>query len=512
MTRSLIPLPLRIARSDTGAAVSLTKRLGNGGTGEVWAAKSGDADVAVKWFYPAHASAGLKRHLAALAAMPAPAPQVGWPTAVVGAEGVDGFGVLLPLRAGRFRTLADHAAGRVSVAALTSVLAAVRFCRLWQDLVDGGLLVTDWSLQDVAFDADGDIWFCNPEGLRPANAANAVAGEPLRACGPLLAPELFAQVAEPSADANRYALAAVLLALLVRARPDALPADPAAWPVGWRDGFGSVPVDGPRGPGELPPSLARWLGLPSATRGLFAAALDPAADPVARPTPAQWTDGLTAFRDALLACPHDGTPFAATADPVTAGTFDAPMPCPACGRPQSPFPQVRITPPDGEPPRTVVLTAQSPVVFADRLRPGGDPLVRVGYVRPHPSEPAVFGYVNQSPAAAQWTAADGVVTPVPSGKPVRLVPGGVLVQDDCALRFVLEPADRPAPPVPPAVADPAPAAAATAPRPVPALDTGPAAAAASPSPPVSLPAVTAAADADASAAVPAPPPAGPVLP
>ena len=435
MTRSLIPATLSLTRPDTGVAVVLDQCLGNGATGEVWSATAAGETVAVKWFFPAQATAELKQHLTTLAKSAAPTVQVAWPAAVVDSDVAPGFGVVLPLRPERFRTLADYIADRVPTAALNTLLAAVQFCRLWQELNRAGMVVTDVSLKDVALDpATGDVWLCNPEGLCPAAAASA---DGLKPAGPLLAPELVAGRAQPSEHTNHYTLAAVLLALLARARPDESPLDRTAWSTDWPAGFGAAVDDAPRPRSAL---LARWLGLPREVRDRFTAALGSGDwNAASRPTPVQWISSLTALRDALLVCPTDGTVFAAAQNPST-GKFDQPTPCPMCGQTQSPFPQVRLTTPGGAT-RSAVLTQQSPFVFENQLKPDGDPLTRVGLVRPHPTEPNVFGYVNQTADPAPWTAPDGAVTPIAPGKPVRMVPGGTLVQGGCELRFFPTAAD-----------------------------------------------------------------------
>src|SRR6478736_4758723 len=95
---------VRVA-SARGSCV-VEKFLGGGGQGEVYQASLDGKPVALKWYYPASATADQQKALETLMRMGAPSDRFLWPTELASAA-TAGFGYIMPLRERRFRSIVD---------------------------------------------------------------------------------------------------------------------------------------------------------------------------------------------------------------------------------------------------------------------------------------------------------------------------------------------------------------------------------------------------------------------
>src|SRR5437588_7519266 len=93
--------------TSSGRAYEVLELLGSGSQGEVYRIARGTSQVALKWYFPAWASVGQRRMLEELTNRPPPGPSFLWPTDLVTAPGVMGFGYLMPLKEDRFRDMTD---------------------------------------------------------------------------------------------------------------------------------------------------------------------------------------------------------------------------------------------------------------------------------------------------------------------------------------------------------------------------------------------------------------------
>ena len=82
----------------TGLPCTVEQFLGGGGQGEVYRAKLGGQVVALKWYFPASATPEQRAALETLVVKGPPNVKFLWPMELASAQGVAGFGYIMPLR------------------------------------------------------------------------------------------------------------------------------------------------------------------------------------------------------------------------------------------------------------------------------------------------------------------------------------------------------------------------------------------------------------------------------
>ena len=89
--------------------------LGGGGQGEVYRAKLGGQDVALKWYFPHYLTQDerLRERLEMAIKAGPPSDRFLWPQELASSAEVDAFGYVMPLREGRFKGIVDLMKRRV---------------------------------------------------------------------------------------------------------------------------------------------------------------------------------------------------------------------------------------------------------------------------------------------------------------------------------------------------------------------------------------------------------------
>src|SRR2546430_3103425 len=96
-----------VRTQSSGLECRVEKFLGGGGQGEVYRATLSGQPVALKWYFPASATADQRAGLETLVRRGAPTDKFLWPIELAVAPGVHGFGYVMQLRPERYKGIVD---------------------------------------------------------------------------------------------------------------------------------------------------------------------------------------------------------------------------------------------------------------------------------------------------------------------------------------------------------------------------------------------------------------------
>src|SRR5438477_6666900 len=102
-----------IRLGSSGSVCVVEEFLGGGGQGEVYRATLDGESVALKWYYPASASADQRTALETLIKMGPPSDRFLWPMQLAKTSSTPGFGYLMPLRQARFKGIVEMMKRRI---------------------------------------------------------------------------------------------------------------------------------------------------------------------------------------------------------------------------------------------------------------------------------------------------------------------------------------------------------------------------------------------------------------
>ena len=98
----ILPIGQRVMAASSRRECTVLEFLGGGGQGEVYRASVGEHSVALKWYLPACATPHQRSSLEYLIHKGPPTDRFLWPLEQATADGVAGFGYIMPLREARF--------------------------------------------------------------------------------------------------------------------------------------------------------------------------------------------------------------------------------------------------------------------------------------------------------------------------------------------------------------------------------------------------------------------------
>src|SRR5436853_1888985 len=103
----ILKIGQKVQMSSSGASCQVEQHLGSGGQGEVYRANLSGKPVALKWYYPYQATREQWDGLETLVKKGPPNDRFLWPMDLSQANGVQGFGYVMPLREGRYKGIVD---------------------------------------------------------------------------------------------------------------------------------------------------------------------------------------------------------------------------------------------------------------------------------------------------------------------------------------------------------------------------------------------------------------------
>ena len=402
--------------------------LGGGGQGEVYRALLDGQHVALKWYFPAQATAEQRSNLEVLIKKGPPTPRFLWPMELTTAPGVPGFGYVMPLRAPQYKSIVDLMKRRAEPSFRALATAGLQLADSFLDLHAMGLCYRDISFGNVFFDPDsGEVLICDNDNVAVDGQGEAgVLGTPR-----FMAPEIVRGEALPSSRTDLFSLAVLLFYMLMVHHPlegkretDIKCLDLPAM----NRLYGTDPLfifdpqnDSNRPvPGYHDNALVFWPLYPQFIRDLFVEAFtDGLNDPInGRVRESEWRAAMVALRDSIYYCPNCGMEnfYDVVALRNNGGAVGT---CWSCDHDLVLPPRMRIDD------AIIMLNHDTKLyphhVDQDRLYDFDQPVAEIAQ---HPRDPQIWGLRNLG--TEKWTATtdDGATfVDVPAGRSVKLAVG-----------------------------------------------------------------------------------------
>ncbi|MCJ7549647.1 MAG: serine/threonine protein kinase [Anaerolineae bacterium] len=402
--------------------------LGGGGQGEVYRAALDGQKVALKWYFPAQATAEQRAALAVLVKKGPPTERFLWPMELCDSPDIPGFGYVMQLRAPHYKSIVDLMKRRAEPSFRALATAGLQLADSFLDLHTMGLCYRDISFGNVFFDPDsGEILICDNDNVAVDGQGEAgVLGTPR-----FMAPEIVRGEALPSSRTDLFSLAVLLFYMLVLHHPLEgqreteikcldLPAMNKLY--GTDPLFIFDPKDDSNRPvpGVHENALVFWPLYPQFVRDLFTEAFtDGLRDPEnGRVRESEWRGAMVHLRDSIYYCANCGMEALYDMDALRAAGGDLGE-CWSCGH--------RLV----LPPRIRVRDAVVMLNYDTRLYPHHvdssclyDFSNPVAEILQHPTNPQIWGLRNLSQEKWTVTTDDGQsFSDVPPGRSVTLAVG-----------------------------------------------------------------------------------------
>jgi serine/threonine protein kinase len=307
-----------VARAMQSACI-VQDLLGEGGQAEVYRARIGSRDYALKWYRPEYIQADprLWERLRQAINAGSPTEQFLWPFDLVSLPGVPAYGgYVMPLKPDNYVSLVDLLRRKCEPTFRSLATSGFQLAHSFFRLHALGLCYRDVNFGNIFFDpSTGDIFIGDTDNVDFNRKPGGIMGT-----WGFMAPEVGRQEAEPSAMTDRYSLAVLLFYMFMLGHPlkgkreTQLPYDPAD-PDGSRRLCADHPVfvfdpqdDSNRPvPGLHDVLLNFWYIYPASLRNLFTRAFtEGLKDPDARVMENEWRWEMCRMRDSILHCGRCG--------------------------------------------------------------------------------------------------------------------------------------------------------------------------------------------------------------
>ncbi|MBN2390765.1 MAG: serine/threonine protein kinase [Anaerolineae bacterium] len=401
------------------------KFLGGGGQGEVYRANLGGQKVALKWYFPAQATAEQRAALDILIKKGPPSDKFLWPSELTESSEVPGFGYIMPLRGSQYKSIVDLMKRQAEPTFRALATAGLELADSFLTLHAMGLCYRDISFGNVFFEPNtGEALICDNDNVAVDGATEGgVLGTPR-----FMAPEIVRGEARPSMQTDLYSLAVLLFYMLMVHHPLEgkressikcldLPAMNKLY--GTDPLFIFDPKDDSNRPveGFHDNALAFWPLYPVFIRELFIKAFTEGLhDPQERIRESEWRGAMARMRDAIIYCPKCGSENFYSAEKLRA--TGNPGTCWACNTTLVLPPRIRIDD------AIVMLNWDTKLyphhVDTDQLYDFSKPIAEVNQ---HPTDPSIWGLRNLSDEKWVITTDDGAILDVDPGRNVRLAVG-----------------------------------------------------------------------------------------
>src|SRR5271166_20629 len=402
---------------------TVEKFLGGGGQGEVYEANVEGKPFALKWYFPASATAQQRKVLEVLVDRGAPSDRFLWPVELVSQKDVPGFGYLMPLRPPGYNRVVDLVKRRVEPSFRVLATVGLGLADSFLKLHAKGFCYCDISPDNVFFHPDtGDVLICdNDNVLVDGSSGGAVLGTPR-----FKAPEVERGEALPTSQTDLYSLAALLFYILHIHYPrggykessiKAFDYPAMSWLYGTEPVFIFDPNDDSNRPDPRFHSNATefWAIYPTFLKELFISAFtEGIRDPLhGRIREGVWRSAMARLLDSIVYCYCDAKNFYDEVELKRSG--GVPRPCWRCKKCFRLPPRIRID-------RNIVMLNHDTRLFQHHVDPRHlyDFSTPVAEVTRHPTDASVWGLKNLSQEKWVATLPDRSVMDVEPGRSVTL--------------------------------------------------------------------------------------------
>ncbi len=411
----------------SGMPCTIETLLGAGGQGEVYKAQLGGGDVAVKWFFPEMATTQQRASMELLIRKGAPSEHFLYPMEITVADGVPGFGYVMPLRPKRFKNIVDLMKRTIEPTFRALATAGHNLSHNYLLLHSQGLCYRDISFGNAFFDPlNGDVLIADNDNVSVDGATVlGVLGTPR-----FMAPEIVRGEAMPSTNTDLYSLSVLIFYMLMVAHPlegkkeaaiKALDLPAMTKLYGTDATFIYDPNDDSNRPvpGIHDNALAFWRIYPQFLRDIFVRAFTTGLrDPInGRVRESEWRGEMIRLRDAIFYCANCAMEnfYDSIALKASGGN---PGLCWACAAALRLPPRIRIG-------KSVVMLNYNTQLFPHHIddRRMFDFSAPVAAVAQHPTNPNLWGLKNVSTDKWVITSVDGAIKDVEPARSVALAVG-----------------------------------------------------------------------------------------
>lgn len=422
----------QVVNSVGGHPIRVVRYLGGGGQGEVYSAEWQNTIVALKWYFQASATAEQWTALQKLVSEGAPSTSFLWPEDLAQQSGAGGFGYVMPLRPGNYKSLTSLVSGQLQPSAIALIRYGINLVKAFRMLHSKGLCYRDISFGNAFFDpSTGDVLVCDNDNVTANRAPySGVLGTP-----DFMAPEVVRMEALPSNKTDLHSLAVLLFYSFFLGHPlvGKKIQNIRCWDGPAREElFGKEPIfifdptdksneaqsstDDPSGEAGAMP-IVYWGIYPDSFRATFTKAFTTGLkDPDARVQGLEWLNSLAQLHDATFRC-QCGTPNYYDKAKVNpdASYFGKCWSC-ACVL-KLPF-RIRLG-------RSIVMLNADSKLYAHHMQDGREFNFEeaIGQVVQHPTNPNIWGLKNLTNKKWVTTLSDGVIRDVENGKSAPLGAG-----------------------------------------------------------------------------------------
>jgi DNA-binding helix-hairpin-helix protein with protein kinase domain len=307
-----------IARNMQSAAV-IEENLGEGAQAEVYRARIGDSDYALKWYRPEYLANDprLWERLKVAINTGTPTEQFLWPFDLVSYPGTTAYGgYVMPIKTPDFISMVDLMRRMTEPSFRVLSIVGFRLAHSFLKLHAAGLCYRDINFGNVFFNPNtGDIRIADTDNVDVNLKPGSIKGTP-----GFMAPEVARDLVEPNAASDRFSLAVLLFFIFVIGHPLkgkrelGLPYDPADPDQSHRlcaldpvfifdpDNDSNRPQ-----PGVHDNPLSFWPIYPASLHRLFVRAFTAGLkDPDARVMENEWRKEMCGLRDSIFNCPQCG--------------------------------------------------------------------------------------------------------------------------------------------------------------------------------------------------------------
>ena len=416
----------KVRTESSGVTCEVEQFLGGGGQGEVYRANLGGNPVALKWYFPSQATIEQRNALEVLVKLGAPNDKFLWPLDLTSANGIPGYGYIMPLREARYKGIVDMMKRRVEPSFRAIATAGLELSHSYLLLHSKGYCYRDISFGNVFFEPkSGATLICDNDNVCiDGTAGGGVLGTPR-----FMAPEVVRGDALPSTRTDLFSLAILLFYMLYVHHPLEgkreseikcfdLPAMTKLY------GTEPVFIFDPKNrsnepvPGYHDNAIAFWPIYPQFIRDRFTQAFtEGIRDPKnGRVQESEWRAAMVRLRDAIYYCRCGAENFY---DPQALQSTGGKAPqCWSCSKDLQLPARIRIG-------KSVVMLNHDAQLYPhhvddQKMYDFGKPIAAMIQ---HPSNPNVWGLKNIS--GEKWVSklTDGTVKDVEPGRSVSLAVG-----------------------------------------------------------------------------------------
>ena len=404
--------------SSSGVSYAVKGFIGAGGQGEVYRVSSQGKDWALKWYHKDQATNEQKAAIDTLISKRQPSETFLWPLELVTLPGREGFGYIMPLREGRFKSIIDLMKGRADPTFSALTLAGFELVDSFKELHAAGLCYKDISFGNVFFEPrTGEIQICDNDNvcIDKQSTIAGVSGTPR-----FMAPEIVRGEAKPSQNTDLFSLSVLLFYMFMISHPLEGKKETAIHALdapAMKKLYGDEPlfIFDPNDAGNRPDPMVHtvvekyWNVYPGYFKDLFVRSFTEGLNNPehGRVRESEWRTALVRLRNSIVYCPQCGSEVFYDDDPAaTQGTQQT---CWNCGKGVVAPPHLTI----GD--QTVMLNHDTQINQHHLDGTSYDLKTVIAKVTQHPTNPDIWGLQNCT--SYQWTGIK------PDGSRVGVDPG-----------------------------------------------------------------------------------------